>query len=240
MKNGPIRCFVAVVALTTIVVPRAGLAGPAASLLTVETMLQQSGPDAPVNNSAFKPGLDATPAPEFSGVLSIAQSQLQTTPVLVHPVLEGRDARMFPALNLEFFTIGAVLVPVQRGEMVREEGRVQSPSYWCAIPQFGRVWHERADGDWSRAAFPLMLVNAPRTRHIRASRRFCTEPARSAVCVSSSCNRPHRICSSSTLSCGARHGSTSPAAMGSSLKGVAVKPRLSFPVACRPSRGANF
>ena len=27
------------------------------------------------------------------------------------------------------------------------------------IPQFGRVWREKADGDWSRAAFPIMLVN---------------------------------------------------------------------------------
>jgi CubicO group peptidase (beta-lactamase class C family) len=27
------------------------------------------------------------------------------------------------------------------------------------IPQFGRVWREKDDGEWSRAAFPLMLVN---------------------------------------------------------------------------------
>src|SRR5208282_2730947 len=46
-----------------------------------------------------------------------------------------------------------------RGEMVRETSAGSSPSYWRVIPQFGKVWRERADGAWSRAAFPLMLVN---------------------------------------------------------------------------------
>lgn len=159
MKNQPVRCFAAFVVLATIVMPRPGLTDAAVALLTVEAMLQQSVLDAPVDNGAFKPARDATAAPAFAGVLSIAQSQLQTKPVLVHPVLAGRDARLFPAISLEFFTIGAVLVPVQRGEMVREAGHTPLPSYWCVIPQFGRVWHESADGDWSRAAFPLMLVN---------------------------------------------------------------------------------
>ena len=74
-------------------------------------------------------------------------------------MIDGRDARLFPGLELEFFTSGGALVPVQRGEMVRESAAATVPSYWRVIPQFGRVWHERADGDWSRAAFPLMLVN---------------------------------------------------------------------------------
>ena len=32
-------------------------------------------------------------------------------------------------------------------------------SYWTVIPQPGRVWREPGDGEWSRAALPLMLVN---------------------------------------------------------------------------------
>jgi CubicO group peptidase (beta-lactamase class C family) len=60
---------------------------------------------------------------------------------------------------LEFFTLGDVLVPVQRGEMVRETAAGSGPSYWRVIPQFGKIWREKADGDWSRAAFPIMLVN---------------------------------------------------------------------------------
>jgi len=42
---------------------------------------------------------------------------------------------------------------------VRETAAGAVPSYWRVIPQFGRVWREQRDGDWSRAAFPLMLVN---------------------------------------------------------------------------------
>jgi hypothetical protein len=42
-----------------------------------------------------------------------------------------------------------VLVPVQRGEMVRETGVGTTPSYWHVIPQFGRVWREKRDGEWA-------------------------------------------------------------------------------------------
>ena len=43
--------------------------------------------------------------------------------------------------------------------MVRESGGGSTPSYWRVIPQIGKVWREAGDGDWSRAAFPVMLVN---------------------------------------------------------------------------------
>jgi CubicO group peptidase (beta-lactamase class C family) len=62
-------------------------------------------------------------------------------------------------VTLAFYTLGDILVPVQVGEMVRETAPGETPSYWRVIPQFGRVWREDADRGWSRAAFPLMLVN---------------------------------------------------------------------------------
>jgi hypothetical protein len=52
-----------------------------------------------------------------------------------------------------------LLVPVQCGAMVRESAPVKVPSFWQIIPQVGRVWKEAPDGKWSRAAFPLTLVN---------------------------------------------------------------------------------
>jgi hypothetical protein len=112
-----------------------------------------------VANSAFVPGEGALPAPAFSGVLKVRPARMQTQPVLQQPLIQGRDTRIFPGLQLEFFTVGDVLVPVQRGEMVRESGGGSTASYWRVIPQFGRVWREKGDGDWSRAAFPIMLVN---------------------------------------------------------------------------------
>ena len=110
---------------------------------------------APVANAAFAPGEGALPAPAFAGVLKVRATPMQTLPVLTQPLLQGRDTRVFPGVQLEFFTVGDVLVPVQRGEMVRETGAGASPSYWRIIPQFGKVWHEQGDGDWSRAAFPV-------------------------------------------------------------------------------------
>ncbi len=113
----------------------------------------------PITNSAFAPGPRASIAPEFVGTLQIEQSTMQAQPAVEHPILSGRDGRLFPGVTLAFFTMDGILVPVQRGEMVRETATVKSPSYWRVIPQFGRVWKEPGDGHWSRAAFPITLVN---------------------------------------------------------------------------------
>ena len=64
-----------------------------------------------------------------------------------------------PGVKLGFFSMGDILVPVEHGEMVQESLPAKSQSYWRVIPQFGRIWKEKSDGDWSRAAFPIMLVN---------------------------------------------------------------------------------
>ena len=146
-------------AVTITAIPTAGHAGPASGALPVAAILADRVPAAPVTNAAFAPGADAEAAPAFSGVLRIQQSPMLTKPALEQPVIGGRDARLLPGAMLEFFTAGGVLVPVQRGEMVRETAVVKVPSYWRIIPQFGRVWREKGDGVWARAAFPLMLVN---------------------------------------------------------------------------------
>jgi CubicO group peptidase (beta-lactamase class C family) len=138
--------------------PAAARAG-AGEIVPVQAFQSARALDAPVANSAFAPGEGALPAPEFAGVLRVHASPMQTLPVLAQPLIQGRDARIFPGVQLEFFTIGDLLVPVQRGEMVRETGAGPARSYWRVIPQFGKVWREKGDGDWSRAAFPIMLVN---------------------------------------------------------------------------------
>lgn len=113
----------------------------------------------PRPNSAFFPEVGASGAPELCGMLRIAPARLQTHPELAHPRLDGRDARLFPGITLAFVTLGDVLIPLQRGRMVAERAAGKTPSYWCVIPQFGRVWQSSEDAGWSRAAFPLMLVN---------------------------------------------------------------------------------
>src|ERR1700722_5612686 len=131
----------------------------AADLLSLQAFESARPLEAPVQNAAFAPGEDALAAPKFTGVLKTRPVAMRTDPGLEKPVIQGRDTRIFPGLQLEFFTLGNILVPVQRGEMVRESGGGSTASYWRVIPQPGRVWREKGDGEWSRAAFPIMLVN---------------------------------------------------------------------------------
>lgn len=140
------------------------LTGPIAAAraggqLAVSELLAADPGHAPVANAAFYPGKDALPAASFAGILKIQQASLQTNPTLENPVQDGRDARLFPGVTLEFFTVGDRLIPVQWGEMVTESAPGRVRSYWRVIVQPGRVWREAADAGWSRASFPVMLVS---------------------------------------------------------------------------------
>ena len=132
-----------------------------AAALTVTSMASERATQAPLPNAEFFPPAGATPAAPFAGTLRISQALMQTSPALASPIVGGRDARLFPAVTLAFFAHDDVLVPIQRGEMVAETTTraAGAVSYWRVIPQFGRVWKQPGDGEWSRAAFPLMLVN---------------------------------------------------------------------------------
>ncbi len=135
-------------------------AGPASGLLPLARMQSTSTPAGPVRNAAFAPGDDARAAPPFAGVLRISAAELAVAPALAKRIVDGRDAQVFPGVSLAFITLDdGTLVPLERGTMVAESARGKTSSYWNLIPQFGRVWREKGDGDWSRAAFPLMLVN---------------------------------------------------------------------------------
>jgi hypothetical protein len=151
--------FRTLIVLFALQAPLAAGAGPATNALPPGRMLSADTTTTPLANAAFAPGPDALQAPPFAGALHLVASEMRTLPAIAKPVLDGRDARFFPGITLGFVTLGDTLVPIERGEMVRETAPGPAPSYWRVIPQFGRIWREAADGDWSRAAFPLMLVN---------------------------------------------------------------------------------
>ncbi|MBU3671953.1 MAG: hypothetical protein FGM43_05330 [Sinobacteraceae bacterium] len=135
-------------------------AAPASIHLPVPSLTGPiTSPASPVDHSAFTPSTDALPAAVLQGILEIAEGRLQSSPQLLKPLIEGRDALLFPAISLSLFSDGDLLVPVQRGSMVRELATKPPRSYWRVIPQTGRIWREPGDGEWSRAALPLMLVN---------------------------------------------------------------------------------
>ena len=134
-------------------------AGPATAELPRAFLLSGTAMANPVSNAAFAPGRDALAAAPFVGHLSIAGAELRMLPALSSAVIRGRDARLFPSIELTLHTIGERLVPVERGSMVHESRGAQVASYWRVVPEVGRVWREPGDGEWSRAALPLMLVN---------------------------------------------------------------------------------
>ena len=123
----------ALVLLALVTWQSAHAADTASTLLPVRAMRAGTIAAAPAANAAFAPGAASTPAPAFTGVLSIPQSPLATLPALIKPMQDGRDARLFPGVTLEFFTLGDILVPVQRGEMVRETAPGKVQSYWRVI-----------------------------------------------------------------------------------------------------------
>jgi hypothetical protein len=113
-----------------------------------------------LDNCDFHPPPTASAAPPFQGSLRIDQTAMQFAPALAVSNVGGRSTHVFPQSRLDFFSLDDVLVPVQWGQMVGEDPTVHASSYWSLIPQFGRVWRDRFDDSgWSRAAFPLMLVN---------------------------------------------------------------------------------
>lgn len=63
---------------------------------------------------------------------------------------------LFPNLQLDFLTHNGELIPCFKEKIIT---RHQSNSYWDVIVGTGKVWHEKEDGDWNRASFPLTLTD---------------------------------------------------------------------------------
>lgn len=128
----------------------------------------------PVVNSAFIPGADAERAAPLHARIIIQQTRLSLDRDLAQPICDGRpvrlggscrggaDKRVFPAISLEIFSFDedTMLGSVEVGTMVAgDAAESDTKSYWHIIPQYGRVWREPGDEDWSRAAFSIMLVH---------------------------------------------------------------------------------
>ncbi|WP_162913132.1 serine hydrolase [Rhodospirillaceae bacterium SYSU D60014] len=70
----------------------------------------------------------------------------------------GKDPKMFPAVEIPFFTHDGDLVPVSR-DVIRYGSTAKGRSFWDIIVQPGRVWSEPGDNGWSRASFPFALMH---------------------------------------------------------------------------------
>ena len=163
--------FAAIIAITFSMNCRAQSAG---EQLPYQQMLAGASAEAPVANAAFAPGPDAGQAAPLHARIHIRQTRMTLNRKLSQPVCDGRpvelggscrdgtDKRLFPEITMELFSFAddTMLGSAQIGTMIGEErSNSGKHSYWHVIPQYGRVWNEPGDGDWSRAALPIMLVH---------------------------------------------------------------------------------
>ena len=152
-----VGCSVAAVLLA--VTAAVSSAAPVAHLRAAE-LTAGARPHGIVDNRAFVPPSDAVDAREpFNGTLLLAEHLMISEPrdLKYHRML-GKDVQYFPAVRLGFVTVDGDLVPLTQ-EVIRAGSTAAGKSYWDVIVQPGRVWTEKADGGWSRAAFPFALVH---------------------------------------------------------------------------------
>ena len=91
-------------------------------------------------------------AHSFSGSISFADTRM-IFPKDRNPY-DGENS--FPAFTVEFIAHEGALIPVQTGPIITRDA---SNSFWDVIVGTGAVWQEETDGAWSRASFPLSLID---------------------------------------------------------------------------------
>ncbi|MCA9984449.1 MAG: serine hydrolase [Anaerolineales bacterium] len=120
--------------------------------LTV-TQLQQDSSLPLVDMSYFaRPERAGAATHGFSGSVSFVD-----TPLTFFKNREsylGED--IFPQFTVDFIAHQGALVPRQSAPIFTRE---YSDSFWDVIVGTGAVWQEDDDGDWSRASFPLSLID---------------------------------------------------------------------------------
>ncbi|MCO5189900.1 MAG: hypothetical protein M9918_17110 [Anaerolineae bacterium] len=99
-----------------------------------------------------KPEWASEAAHSFSGSLSFADTRM------IFPKERNPYAgeNTFPAFTVDFIADEGALIPLQTGPIITRDA---SSSFWDVIVGTGAVWQEENDGAWSRASFPLSLID---------------------------------------------------------------------------------
>ena len=63
---------------------------------------------------------------------------------------------LFPGFSIGFISHQGELIPTQKDRIITSS---HSESLWDVVVGTGAVWHEKTDGEWSRASFPLTLTD---------------------------------------------------------------------------------
>lgn len=99
-----------------------------------------------------KPAWATEAAHSFSASVSFADTRL------IFPKerasYPGED--IFPGFSVGFIAHEGALIPMQKEPIFT---RAYSNGFWDVIVGAGEVWQEENDGEWSRASFPLSLID---------------------------------------------------------------------------------
>ncbi len=120
--------------------------------LNQEDLMRPAGPgDGLVHTSHYAAGPEAAPAlHEINGTLHLGPGKL----FIGAAGCLASQASLRP-LPIDFVTVGADLVPVERGILHPPT----SSGHFELILSPGRIWSEPGDGGYSRAAFPFVFVS---------------------------------------------------------------------------------
>jgi len=131
----------------------------ARKVLTREELFGQGAPAKPVDDMAAfgVPGGAAEPAETFEGTLTLNDPQASGIFVKnsdVFEIIPDGDSpwKHLAAFRYEFVQSGSFLLPVQEGLVI-----TGSPA-WNYLVGPGRVWQEKGDDGYMRAALPFALV----------------------------------------------------------------------------------
>src|SRR5690606_22564501 len=162
MRKGVLCPLVGVIGALAIMVMSSEPAQAAREAVTKDELLADgwSG-NGLTDNRWFMPSDDAVEARhDFLGTIVLEEVEMGTEPAQLSTTeVLGKNPKIFPAVEIAFFTHGSDLVPVSR-DVIRYGSTDKGRSYWDVIVQPGRVWSEPGDGGWSRASFPFALVHS--------------------------------------------------------------------------------
>jgi hypothetical protein len=125
--------------------------------LSFEVLMQGRSPATPVETSEFTAAPDARASSrKFSGRLSFAATGRTARARVLRDTYglaagAGRSLLHLPAFDFEFVQAGDALIPLRRGSVPSDD-----PD-WEYILEPGRVWEERGDRGFARAALPFAL-----------------------------------------------------------------------------------
>ncbi len=122
--------------------------------LTVEDLLEEETPPLLDLSYLARPDWADGGADAIEGSVALNAVDLELDFPETRALYAG-EAR-FPSVTLDFLSRDGQLIPRERG-LIATGG--DSDSLWDVMVGTGATWREPGDGDWSRASFPLSLVD---------------------------------------------------------------------------------